>query len=66
MPAQDISRLLLFQALLSEPVFESNLSQLRIIFGNKRPFTQTSSGIKRIRIEDDLTRVTYFGSDNYE
>jgi hypothetical protein len=49
---------LLFQTPLSEPVFEPDLSELRVIFGNKRPLTHMHSVIKSIRIGDNLTRVT--------
>ena len=49
---------LLLQTLLSEPVFEPDLSELRGVVRNQRPLSQTRSVIKRIRIGDNLTRVT--------
>src|SRR5580704_3403708 len=49
---------LLLQTSLSEPVFEPDLSEFRVVFRNKRSLTQTRSGIKRIRIGDNLTRFT--------
>src|SRR5438445_12231133 len=53
-----IYRRLTFQTPISEPVFEPDLSELRLVFGNKGPLTHTHSVIERIRIGDNLTRVT--------